>query len=315
MKRQFVDGLQEGDQVNDYFVAVRKDLRPQHSGGKFLGMVFKDRTGEIGGILWNNAASIAQMFEVGDVVNVRGNITRYQDRLQVRVDQVLPLRKEEYDNDDLVYVPEHISDTANRYRELVGTIQNEWLVKLLREFTGNDELMARFEGAAAGKRWHHAYSGGLIEHCYEMSRIAETVCELFPALDRDLLLTAIFFHDIGKVDEMSQDLCVEYTTEGKLLGHLIIGTQMLRDAARRIEGFPQTLEMQLAHCILAHHGEYANGSAVLPKTMEAVVLYHIDNLSAQANATERLVDEARERQQEWTEYITHMDRQLWTKRG
>ncbi|MBX7257003.1 MAG: HD domain-containing protein [Candidatus Hydrogenedentes bacterium] len=313
MKRQFVDTLQEGDVVNDYFVATRKDLREQQKGGKFLGMVFKDRSGEIGGILWNNAASVAKLFEVGDVVNVRGTIVSYQDRLQVRVDQVLPMRKEEYNSADLVYEPEDTGKVVDKFRAILGTIQNEWLKRLVDSILEDAGLMKRFTEAAAGKKWHHAYRGGLVQHCYEMARLAMTVAELFPNLDKDVLLTGILVHDIGKLDEMSQDLFVDYTTVGKMLGHLSIGSDLVQRRIDAISDFPETLRIQVLHCVLSHHGTLENGSPVLPKTLEALVLYHLDNLDAQADAFTRIVQETREKGQTWSEFIPLIDRQVWTK--
>lgn len=313
MKTQFVETLQEGDVVNEHFVAVHKDLRSQPNGGKFLGMVFKDRTGEIGGILWHNAVAIAQMFSVGDVVNVRGTVSTYQDHLQVRVEQVLPLKAGEYDLADLVWAPTDAEEYAAKLRAVLQTVENEWLRKLIDAFCTDEEFMARFTKAAAGKKWHHAYPGGLIRHCYEVARIAERVCELFPNLDRDVLLTAVFLHDVGKVEEMRHDLMVDYTTPGKLLGHLALGAEMIRQRMDGIQGFPESLRLELLHCVLAHHGELANGSPVLPKTLEAVVLYHCDNLDAQADAVTRVVDEAGRAHREWSEYIPLIQRQIWTK--
>lgn len=299
--------------MNDYFIAVRKDLREQQKGGKFLGMVFKDRTGEIGGILWNNAVAVSRMFELGDVVNVRGTITSYQDRLQVRVDQVLPLRDEEYNLADLIYTPDNTQEVSGKFRAIMETVQNEWLRKLVFSFLDDAAFMERFAMAAAGKKWHHAYRGGLIQHCYELARLATAVSEVFPRLDRDVLLAGVLVHDIGKLDEMTHDLFVEYTTAGKLIGHLAIGADMVQRRMDAIPGFPEPLRLQVLHCVWSHHGELVNGSPVVPKTLEALVLYHIDNLDAQADAFMRIMDETRDKGQTWSEYIQMIDRQVWTK--
>ena len=313
MKRQYVSSLQEGDQVNDYFLAARKDLREQSNGNKFLGMVFKDKTGEIGAILWTNAASVARLFEVGDVVNVRGTVSSYQDRLQVRVDQVLPLRESDYSTEDLVAVPEDRTTVLGTYRGILDSITDPWLQKLMARFLGDSAFMARFTEASAGKKWHHAHPGGLLRHCYEMSRLALTLCELYPNINRDLLLVGVFLHDIGKLDEMSHDLLVDYTTAGKLLGHLEIGSSMVQREIDAIEGFPEELRLHLLHGILSHHGELVNGSPMVPKTLEAIVLYHCDNLDAQADAITRIVRETREKRLEWSEFIPLIDRQIWTR--
>lgn len=315
MKRQYVQTLQEGDTVNDYFVATRKDLRDQQKGGKFLGMVFKDKTGEIGGILWTNAVSVARLFELGDVVNVRGSVTSYQDRLQIRVDQVLPLREDEYNPEDLVYTPEDTSTMFKDFLAIMGTIENEWLQKLVGAFFEDQEFVTKFSAAAAGKKWHHAYRGGLVQHCTEIARLAQATCEIFPQIDRDLLLTGVLVHDIGKIEEMTQDLFVEYTTPGKLLGHLTMGTQLVQRKIDGIPGFPENLRLQVLHCVLSHHGELVNGSPVIPKTLEALVLYHLDNLDAQTDAFVRIISETRDKGQGWSDYIPMIDRQVWTKDG
>lgn len=313
MKKQYVETLQEGDTLNDYFVAARKDLRDTQSGGKFLGMVLKDRTGEVGAILWNNAASIARNFELGDVVNVRGTVTTYQDKLQVRLEQVVPLRPSEFDPTDLVYVPENATEVREKFFLLLDSVRNEWLKKLIGLFREDADMVDRFTNAVAGKKWHHAYRGGLVQHCYEIARIVEGVCGVFPKLDRDMLLTAVLFHDMGKIDEMSHGLNTEYTDAGKLLGHLIIGSHLVDRFIQQIPGFPEPLRLQLLHCILSHHGELQNGSPVVPKTIEALVLFHCDNLDAQVDAFGRIIQETRDRDQDWSEYITTISRQVWTK--
>lgn len=314
MKRQFVESLQEGDIVNDYFVAARKELREQQrGGGKFLGLVFKDRTGEIGGILWNNAAGVARQFELGDVVNVRGTVTSYQDRLQIRVDQVLPLRDGEYSSEDLVFVPENTGEVFERFKRTLDMVRNEWLRKLIDAFLSDSAFVDHFTAASAGKKWHHAYRGGLVQHCDELARLALAACEVFPRIDRDLLLTAVFVHDIGKIEEMTHGLTTEYTTPGKLIGHLVIGAAMVQRRIDQIEGFPESLRLQILHCLLAHHGELMNASPVVPKTLEALVLYHLDNLDAQADAFMRIVQETRDKGQTWSEFIPLIDRQIWTK--
>jgi len=220
MKKQFVSDMVDGDVVNDYFVATRKDLRDTQSGGKFLGMVFKDKTGDIGGVMWNNAPTAASQFDLGDVVNVRGTIHTYQNRLQVRVDQVLPLKDGEYDQGDLVFSPGDTSDVSDKFGAILDTIKDKWLKQLVDGFRNDDDFMKKFLGCAAGKKWHHAFRGGLIQHCWEMARLAETMCELFPNINKDLLLTGVFLHDIGKIEELSQGMYIDYTTSGKLAKRL-----------------------------------------------------------------------------------------------
>lgn len=313
MKNQYVNRMQEGDRVNDYFVAARKDLRSKQDGGKFLGMVLKDRTGEIGGVMWNNATDTAKLFEVGDVVNVRGLVASYQGRLQVRIEQVVPMRESDYSMSDLVNKPENLKEIASEFETMLSGLQNPYCKQLCDAFWQDDEFRLAFTQAMAGKKWHHEYTGGLLQHCHEMMRIAATMCELYPELDRDVLMSAVFLHDIGKLHEMSHGLAVEYTTEGKLLGHLHIGCDMVQQKMDDIPDFPDKLRLELLHCILSHHGELVNGSPVTPRTIEAIVLHHIDNLDAQTAAFSRIIRETREKGQEWSEYLPLIDRVIWTK--
>jgi 3'-5' exoribonuclease len=313
MKSQFVNMLQDGDRVNDYFVAVRKDLRTKQDGGKFLGLVFRDRSGEIGGILWNAAADVARLFEVGDVVSVRGQVASYQNRLQVRVEQVLPLREGEFSMEDLVQSTGDAAENVKRFREILDTVENPWIRQLLDAFWNEPGFEEKFTAAAAAKKWHHEFMGGLARHCYEMARLALTLCELFPDIDRDVLLAGVFVHDIGKFQEMTHELVVDYTNEGKLLGHLQIGCDMVQQKMAAIEGFPEKLRLQILHCILSHHGELQNGSPVTPRTLEAIALHHIDNLDAQTEAFTRIIRETKNRGQEWSDYLPLIDRVIWAK--
>ena len=276
-------------------------------------MVFRDRSGEIGGVLWQNATSVARMFDVGDVVNVRGTVASYQSKLQIRVEQVLPLKEGEFSTDSLVDIPDDVDEYSGKLAELLGTIENPWLAKLVASFTEDESFMRVFRRSAAGKKWHHSTPGGLVRHVYELATVCDTMSKLFPNIDRDVLLTGAFLHDIGKTVEMTSDLFVEYTTAGKLLGHLTIGTMTVEKHIGAISGFPETLRLQVLHCILSHHGELVNGSPVTPRTLEAVVLSLADNLDAQTDAFTRIVRETRENHQSWSEYINQIDRAIWTK--
>lgn len=314
MKKQFVNLLQEGDVVNDHYVAVRKDLRNTQSGGKFLGLVFRDRTGEIGGIVWNSAEAMGARFELGDVVNVRGTVSNYQGRLQMRVDQILPLKPGDFDSDDLMYVPDEAGEGVQNLVQVMTTLRDPWLKKLADAFLNDKAFMDKFANAAAGKRWHHAYPGGLAQHCHEMTRLAETMYEIFPAIHRDLLLIGIFLHDLGKTEELSQGLYIDYTTVGKLVGHLAIGLDMANTKIRAIEGFPESYRAEIQHMILSHHATHAQGSPVVPKTLEAIVLALIDDLDAQTDAFNRVVEETQSKGQAWSEYLNLIERQIWARR-
>ena len=226
---------------------------------------------------------------------------------------MLPLRDEEYDLADLVFEPDGVDEWWAQFTELLNSVQNPYLKQLVDAYLDDMTFVERFKGAAAGKRWHHGYRGGLLQHCLEMARLADATCRIWPSVDRDLLFVAVLVHDIGKLDELTDDLYVEYTTEGKLVGHL---TQGALDVAKRIEGisnFPDKLRMHILHCIMSHHGSRENGSPVEPRSLEAMALHHIDNLGAQLNATERIAGEAKQQGKIWSDYQPLIGREIWTQ--
>ena len=312
-ERQFVEGLMEGQHVNECYLVAHKDLRTQQNGSWFVGVALRDRTGEIGGVLWNNAVETARLFEVKSVVRVTGQVKTYRGKLQITISTLTPAEEGEYDMEHLVQSAEGGRENAKKLRDILDTVENPWIKRLLDAFWNEPGFEEKFCRAAAAKKWHHEFPGGLARHCYEMARIALTLCELFPEIDRDVLLAGVFIHDIGKFQEMSQDLVVDYTDEGKLLGHLQIGCDMVQRKMAAIGEFPEKLRLQLLHCILSHHGEMQNGSPVTPRTIEAIALHHIDNLDAQTEAFSRIIRETRGRGQEWSEYLPLIDRIIWAK--
>lgn len=311
MKNQYISMLHDGDRVNDYFLAMRKDLRDRSNGGKFLGSSLKDKTGEIGAVMWSNAVEAAAVFEIGDVVHVRGVVGTHQGRLQVRMEQILPLRKEDYSLSDLLYEPENTGAVEESYGKTLGSISNPHCKALVRSFWDNESVRKSFCRASAGKKWHHEFVGGLLHHCHEMSCLAETMCTILPELNRDLLLTVIFLHDIGKLKELAHGFAVDYTTQGKLLGHIYMGCEMVQQKMKEIPDFPDRLKMEILHCLLAHHGTLESGSPVKPCSLEALVLHHIDDLNAQSAAFSRIIRESRSKAQEWSDYLPIIDRAVW----
>ncbi len=312
LKHQFVELLQDGDTVDDYFLAARKDLRTTANGNQFLGMVFKDRTGEVGGIHWTNPGGLAGNFEVNDVVKVRGRVQTYQERLQLKVETVVSLRDGEYDPKDLVDEPVDTDQACKEFGAILATVEDPHLKQLVDAFWNDAAFRDLFAGASAGKRWHHGYRGGLLEHCLEMARLVDAVCTVYPVLNRDLLIVAALLHDAGKLEELSQDMAVDYTDAGRLMGHIVIGTGMAEKRIAEIDGFPEATRLHLLHLILSHHTLLENGSPMVPKTREAMIFGHIDDMSAQMNAWGRIIDETRKRGDSWSEYLPLIGRQLWT---
>jgi 3'-5' exoribonuclease len=315
VKQVFVNHLAANTTVNDSFLLTRKELRTGPRGGLFLLLGLTDRTGDIDAILWNRAELVAKAVEEGDIVQVRGTIGVYQNRLQLRADSVEKVPREDARIEDYVYALENRDLLMAQLRDLLDTIENEWVAQLVGLFLDDDAFLEKFTATPAGKKWHHPYIGGLLQHTYEVVSICAKMAELFPEIDRDLLLASAFLHDIGKIHEMAVADTIRYTDEGKLLGHIVMGTQMALDRMRQIDGFPDSFRLQIEHAILGHQGEYEQESPVLPKTLEACVLYHADNLDAQTNAFVRVIERTQERSDAWSEYLPIIGRQIWTKRG
>ncbi len=315
MKYQYVADLHEGDQINDYFLLIRKDLRDQPSGGKFLGFVVQDKTGEIGGILRENPIEVSEKLSVGDVVVIKGTVKLYKEQLQIHATNIIPLTSEHYSIDDLVIPQEPIEKFQKEFWNILDSVSNIWLKKLIEKIRSNPHIIQGFIRAPAAKRWHHNLRGGLLRHTYEMMKIAETVCELYPNVNRDLLITLCFLHDIGKIEELSQSqLFVEYSDSGKLIGHLVQGALLVDKTISEIENFPDDLRLQILHGIISHHGELEKGSPIVPKTLEAIILHHIDFLDSQTNAVSKIERETLIRGEKWSEYLPLLGRQIWTKK-
>jgi 3'-5' exoribonuclease len=310
MKKQWINELSAPGTVSGQFAVAAKTLR-DFARGRFLSMTLADKTGSIAAVLWDDAESIDRSLKLGDIVKVEGSVQEYRESLQVKIDRIGFVDKGTVDLGDYRESLADAEAVEARLRAQLATIRNPWLVKLVDSFLGDAEFMARFRTAAAAKKWHHGFFGGLLLHTTELVELAAAVTPLFPKADRDLVLTGAFVHDIGKIHELEGELAVDYSTAGRLIGHIVMGSQMTLDRTRRIEGFPPALSMHLQHLVLSHQGELAFASPVVPKSLEAILLHHMDDLNAQANAFMRIIGDTRKREAEWSDYQNIIDRQIW----
>ncbi|MCX8064609.1 MAG: HD domain-containing protein [Candidatus Hydrogenedentes bacterium] len=315
MKHQYIADLHEGDQINEYFLLIKKDLKDNPSGEKFLIFTVQDKTGEMGGILKDNPVDISQKISVGDVVVIKGTVKLFREQLQIHATNITTISCEHYSMDDLVLPQEPIEKFQREFWDILESISNKWLKKLIEKIKADSEIIQRFLRAPAAKKLHHNLRGGLLKHCYEMMKISETICELYPNINRDLLISLCFFHDLGKIEELSVNQAfTDYTHSGKLIGHLVQGVLLIEKKINEIEGFPEDLKLQIIHGILSHHGDPEKGSPVVPKTLEAIVLHHIDFLDSQTNALSKIEKDTLARGEKWSEYLPLLGRQIWTKK-
>ena len=279
---KYIKDLKEGDRVFDIYLCKHKQSAVTKNGKAYDNVILQDKTGTIDAQIWDpNSAGIAE-FDSLDYIEVYGDVNSFQGSLQISVKRVRLCQEGEYDPAD--YLPVSAKNIDDMYKELlgfIGRVENQYLRKLLETFFVEDEAFIKaFRSSSAAKTVHHGFVGGLLEHTLSVTRLCEYYCAAYPLLKKDLLITAAICHDIGKTREISLFPENDYTDDGQLLGHIVMGTEMIGQKARTIPGFPPVLEAELKHCILAHHGEYEYGSPKKPALIEAAALNLADNTDA-----------------------------------
>ncbi|MGA8892492.1 MAG: HD domain-containing protein, partial [Anaeromyxobacteraceae bacterium] len=298
MEKTWVKDIKEGERVKSVFVVARKAVPTAKSGKTYLAATLVDRTGEIEARSFDRVEELSGLFEEKDLVEVEGAVGTFQGKPQLRVESVAKLDAAAagVDPADFAWVPppeprkpekapaEDTSDVA--WAELVGLVEaitDVHVKDLVKAFLADDDLAARLRRAPAAKSVHHAYPGGLLEHTVSCIKLSHRIADQYPQLDRDLLVAGAFFHDIGKVRELAYDRSVEYTDEGRLVGHLVMAAQWIHEKARRV-GVPRELEQHVVHLVLSHHGKLEYGSPKTPTTLEALVTHFIDDLDSRLNS-------------------------------
>lgn len=278
---KYIETLREGDWIGDIYLCRKKQSLVAKNGKAYYSIDLQDKTGMINAKVWDINSGI-EHFEAMDYIKVDGEVTVFQGVPQIRVRRIRRAQEGEYIPAD--YLPVSSKDINQMYSELlkyVSSVKNEKLRALLESFFVQDkEFVKSFREHSAAKSVHHGFVGGLLEHTLSVTKMCDYYCTQYPVLKRDLLIAAALFHDIGKTKELSLFPENDYTDDGQLLGHIVIGTEMVGEHIRRIPGFPERLAAELKHCILAHHGEYEYGSPKKPAIIEAVALNFADNTDA-----------------------------------
>jgi 3'-5' exoribonuclease len=317
MARRFVQQMSDGDSIDEVYLVIDKQLRANRNGNLYLQVELRDRTGSITGRLWNAGEHLFRSFDSGDFLLVQGKVQLFQGALQMILNHLERIESEKIDLADfLPHTEQDVSKLLERLRATLMRLGNPHLRGLVECFLMDDELMRGFCKVPAGVRNHHAYLGGLLEHVVALLDNAERLLPLYPELNRDLLLTGIFLHDIGKVRELTYDKAFAYTDEGQLIGHLVIGVEMLNEKVAQVpdltgEPFPRELLLRLKHLILSHHGSYEFGSPKLPMTPEAIALHHLDNFDAKVHSFTRDIREDRNETSAWTPFNQSLQRRLF----
>ncbi|HHV93207.1 MAG TPA: HD domain-containing protein [Firmicutes bacterium] len=310
-----VKDMAEGALVRGHYLITRKELIPFSSKpGRFLLVHLADKTGEIRGIVWNQAEEVAAQIATGDIVAVEGRVTVYRDTLQIVCSSVMKPLPGEYSPED--FLPASRRSRESMLAELMEVIQEveDRDCRALLEAVFTPDFLQAFTWAPAARSMHQAYVGGLAEHTLNVVRLCQKVAELYPEVDRNLLITGALLHDIGKVYEYKIKAAIEITDVGRLIGHVVIGHDTVTEAIAGIEGFSEEKALRLRHMLLSHHGQLEWGSPKEPQTLEACILHHCDNLDSEVSKFAEVLAAAGQGER-WTPYDSRLGRSLFAGNG
>jgi 3'-5' exoribonuclease len=309
VKSVFVEQIRERDQLESQFLVRDKITAMAKNGKPYLTLKLMDRTGEIEGRIWDRVDELTARFEKDDFVRVQGKASVYLGKMQLVVQQLAKVAEEDVDLADYLPVcPRPVEEMIAELRGLADSLETPHFRALMAEFLADKEFLRLYAKAPAAKAIHHVYLGGLLEHSLAVARLAEDVCRHYPGVQRDLLITGALLHDIGKVSELSYERSFAYTDTGKLLGHIVIGVEMVEERLRRLPEFPAAAGILLKHLLLSHHGQYEFGSPKRPKTLEAVILNYLDDLDSKINGIRTHFEKEPDSADGWTAYHRIYDR-------
>lgn len=289
---KYIKDLKEGDKVSDIYLCKHKQAAVTKNGKPYESVILQDKTGTIDAKIWEpNNPGIGD-YDALDYIEVYGEVNSFQGGLQVSVKRIRVCGEGEYEPGEYLPVSEKsIDGMYNELLKLIKSIEDAHLKKLLEAFFVEDKAFAKaFKNSSAAKTVHHGFIGGLLEHTLNVAKLCDYYCGAYPILKRDLLLTAAICHDIGKTKELSPFPQNDYTDDGQLLGHIVIGSQMVAERAAGIEGFPHVLLSEIQHCILAHHGKYEFGSPKIPALIEALALNYADDTDAKLETFKEILE-------------------------
>src|SRR6266403_6023093 len=302
---------QENKVITSTFVVVSKQVKPKNTGEPYLALTLGDRSGQIEAKMWDNVEEFMDLFEQDDFLKIKGLINKYKNRFQLTIHKLHRMQDAEVDFSD--YLPKTSKDIDELWRTLtdfVGTFENPYLKSLVELFLADPEIAERYRIAPAAKTLHHAYIGGLLDHVVSLFRSCDLLCRNYPQVNRDLLLTGAFLHDVGKIHELTYNRSFSYSTRGQLLGHMIIELEMLQTKLAQLPDFPPNLKTLLEHLIISHHGQYDFGSPKLPMFPEALMLHYLDDLDSKMEAMRAQFERDAQSDGGWTGYNSSLGRPL-----
>ncbi len=282
-----VRALPAGDLITGFYLLTKIETREKKDGNLFLVLKLQDASGSLDAKKWEEFEKFYGEAKIGDPIKVEGKVDHYNNAPSLIVSRIRIASEEEVP-DKRVFLPHSplsAEDAKQELATLIDTVRNAHLKQLLDTVFEDAEFLSRFLDAPGGKKWHHCTIGGLVEHTISLTKLADNVAALYPDLDRDLLVTGALLHDIGKVFELSAEIAFDYTTEGRLIGHITEGVLFVERKLMAMEEFPSETRKQVLHLMLSHHGGGEEvSSPVKPSTLEALVLHYCDEIDSQTAA-------------------------------
>ncbi len=315
--RRFVNQLADRESVNEVFLASEKKLRPNRAGQLYLQIELADRTGSITAMLWNAGDTVYNSFQPGDYLRVEGTAQLYQGEMQLIAKKVHRVPTDGIDSRDFtVQTPEQADRLVRQLSETLRSIEHPHLRALAECFLMDEVFMRDFTRVPAGIKNHHAFLGGLIDHVVTMMEVVKRISDLYPAVDRDLLLMGVFLHDAGKVQELSYERGFSYTDQGQLIGHAVLAVGMVDQKAQEAasllgEPIDADLVLRVKHMIVSHHGMPEFGAIKVPMTLEGIALWQIDNLDSKLQSFEQQIKDDPNTDSPWTLYNAQAGRRLY----
>ena len=314
MKNVYVRDFEANQLINTTFLVSSKDVRQKKSGEPFLSLILADKSGDIDSKMWDNVAEVMDTFDRDDFIKVKGVAQIFQNKLQLTIHKIQKVDDKEVDFSD--FFPSSQRDSHEMMAELNGIIAeftNPHLKALLTAFFDDAAIAENFRIAPAAKSIHHAWLSGLLEHVLSLCQLGRLTAAHYPIIDRDLLLTGVILHDIGKIHELTYLRGFSYSDEGQLLGHIIIALRMIDEKIRLVPGFPHPLRLLVEHMIVSHHGELAYGSPKTPMFAEAMLLHHLDNLDSKMETVRGSIHRDKQLDGNWTGWVNSLERVLLKK--
>lgn len=293
------------------FVVISKQVKPKKTGEPYLALTLGDRCGQIEAKMWDNVEDALDAFDQEDFLKIKGLLNKYKNRFQLTIHKLRKLGDSEIDFGD--YLPKTTKDVEEQWRTLgdfVASFQDPNLRSLVQSFMADPEISEAYKNAPAAKSLHHAYIGGLLDHVVSLFRSCDLVSRNYPQINRDLLLTGAFLHDIGKIHELTYNRLFSYSSRGQLLGHMIIELEMLQKKLAALPSFPDEMKTLVEHLIISHHGQYEFGSPKLPMFPEALMLHYMDDLDSKMESMRAHFEREAENESSWTSYNASLGRTL-----